>query len=106
MLTKNKLREIKRGSDKNKELSIIFNALSDPGRLQIFRILLEGEDVCVSDLANILGISVPAASRQLKILEQAELIKRTRKGQMVCYQTLNKDKTTRQIISMIKRVAK
>lgn len=63
----------------------IFDALADPGRLKIFKLLINKRDVCVSDVAEIMKISVPAASRQLKILETAGLARRIRNGQMICY---------------------
>ncbi len=81
MLNKTQVEKIKKeAAGEDKMLSLVFNALSDPGRLQIFKILLEHKDICVSDIANILNVSVPAASRQLTILELSGLIEKIRKG--------------------------
>ncbi len=63
-----------------------FAALADETRMRIFILLLENKEVCVSDLAGILHISVPAASQQLKLLELSGLIKRRRMGKMICYE--------------------
>ena len=88
----------------NKTLSIIFSALSDPGRLQIFKILLVHSGVCVSDIANILNVSVPAASRQLKILETSGLIEKVRQGQATCFKVDRKAIRTKLVIDVLKKV--
>lgn len=103
MLTKNQVRKIQKASGDDKALSETFDALSDPGRLQIFKVLLEREDVCVSDIASILAVSVPAASRQLTILERAGLIERVRRGQMICFQVQKQNNVVKSIIRIIKK---
>jgi DNA-binding transcriptional ArsR family regulator len=86
MLTKSIVRQLKqevaRESDK---LSVVFGALSDRGRLRMFRLLLKHEGLCVTEIANVFGISVPAASQQLKVMEVSGLVERKREGQMICY---------------------
>ena len=89
---------------KDKTLSLTFSALSDPGRLQIFKVLLEHRDICVSDIANILNVSVPAASRQLKILELSGLIEKIRKGQTTCFKVQRDNLATRSVIDVLKKV--
>lgn len=69
----------------NLNLVRTFSALAEPGRLKIFKLLMKRRDICVSEVAEIMKISVPAASRQLKILETAGLVRRVRNGQMICY---------------------
>lgn len=64
----------------------IFNALGDQGRFRIFNLLTERNDLCVTDIANIFGISVPAASQQLRILEMTGLVRKERIGQTICYE--------------------
>lgn len=103
MLNKSQIKKLRGQSSAGTALSGIFSALSDAGRLQIFNILLERNDVCVSDIANILGVSVPAASRQLTILEQAGLITRVRKGQMICFQIQTKNSIVKSIIRILKK---
>ena len=107
MLTKTQVEKIqKKSSSKDNALSTTFNALSDPGRLQILKILLEyrDKDICVSDIANILGVSVPAASRQLKILELSELIEKIRHGQTTCFRVKGDNQISKLIIDVLKRV--
>ncbi|MBI3335150.1 MAG: winged helix-turn-helix transcriptional regulator [Candidatus Portnoybacteria bacterium] len=101
MLSQEEIGEIKemmRGGEE--KLLLVFDALSDPGRLGIFRLLTKRHDICVTDVARIFEISLPAASHQLKILERAGLVKRTRMGQMICYEIKEEDNLVKSIISL------
>jgi ArsR family transcriptional regulator len=51
----------------------IFRALSDPVRLRIVRVLLDGE-MCVGDMVTILRVPQPTASRHLAYLRRVGLI--------------------------------
>ena len=53
----------------------IFKALSSDTRIEILKILLQ-EEMHITGLAKKIGISVPVTARHVKILEQAELIKK------------------------------
>lgn len=64
----------------NDRLSVIFSALADPTRRAILARLAEG-DATVTELAEPFDISLPAISRHLKVLENAELISRSRSAQ-------------------------
>jgi DNA-binding transcriptional ArsR family regulator len=57
----------------------IFNALSDPNRLEIIDFLREGEK-CVCEITPHLKLVQPAVSRHLKILKDFGLVKRRKKG--------------------------
>ncbi len=81
----------------------VFAALSDPGRYRIFMSLIDHEGICVTEVANILGVSVPAASQQLKIMENGGLIVRQRDGQKICYETNTQDPCVRAIIKLIQQ---
>lgn len=103
MLTREQVSAFKKhllGSDDR--LPLIFNALSDPGRYRIFKLLMEGRDVCVTDVAHIFEISVPAASQQLRILEFSGLVKRVRMGQMICYEVKKDHPTVRAIMKLVR----
>jgi len=65
----------------NEELDKTFAALSDPTRRAILARLAEGE-VQAGDLAAPFGISLPAVSKHLKVLEKAQLIRRRREGRI------------------------
>lgn len=48
-------------------------AVSDPNRLKLLACLKKGE-VCACDLVNVLNVSQPAVSQQLKKLKEAGII--------------------------------
>jgi DNA-binding transcriptional ArsR family regulator len=60
-------------------LSSVFGALADPTRRAILARLAEGGDQTVGELVKPFGMSQPAISRHLKVLEQAGLISRRRR---------------------------
>ena len=60
-------------------LSTIFGALADPTRRAILARLADGGDQTVGELVKPFGMSQPAISRHLKVLEQAGLISRRRR---------------------------
>src|SRR3989344_2195132 len=80
----------------------MFSALGDATRFSIFTILADRKDVCVSDIAKIIGVSIPAASHHLKILETAGLDRKERMGQMICYKIKEGNSVVRSIIKIIK----
>ena len=63
-----------------RSLDTAFAALADPTRRAILARLSLGE-ATVGELAEPFPISPPAISRHLKVLEEARLIARTRRGQ-------------------------
>ena len=87
MLSNNEVRDLQREipAHDDEQLPAVFNALSDTGRFRIFKLLMRYQDLCVTDIANIMDISVPAASQQLKVLELSGLVTRDRQGQKICY---------------------
>jgi DNA-binding transcriptional ArsR family regulator len=62
----------------------IFKALSDPTRIKIFNALFCGE-LCVCDLAKVIGQSQSATSHQLRWLRDMNLVKHKRVGKTVLY---------------------
>jgi DNA-binding transcriptional ArsR family regulator len=60
-------------------LSTVFGALADPTRRAILARLAEGGDQSVGELVEPFGMSQPAISRHLKVLERAGLISRRRR---------------------------
>ncbi len=101
MLTKAQIQKIKSETSQNdNQLMLIFDALGDFGRFRIFRLLAEKYDLCVTDVAGVFGITLSAASQQLKILERVGLIEKTRMGQMVCYEINSQNPIVKQIIKI------
>lgn len=81
----------------------VFGALADNTRIKLIDLLQERKNICVSELADELGISVSAVSQQMRILEMTGLVRRERMGQRICYQLNSDDRLAREVISFIKR---
>jgi DNA-binding transcriptional ArsR family regulator len=62
-------------------LNRTFAALADPTRRRILEHLAQG-DRCVTDLARPYAMSLPAVSKHLRVLENAGLIRRRRRGRV------------------------
>jgi ArsR family transcriptional regulator, arsenate/arsenite/antimonite-responsive transcriptional repressor len=60
----------------------LLKAVADPARLQLLSIILAAEEgeVCVCDLIEPLGLSQPTVSHHLKVLVDAGLLARERRG--------------------------
>lgn len=65
-------------------LAETFSVLSDPTRIKIVTALADRE-LCVTDLAELLGVSESAASHQLRLLRNLRLVKSQREGKMIFY---------------------
>ena len=65
-------------------LSEIFKILSDPTRLKIV-LALAKEELCVYDIAQLLGVTDSAISHQLRLLKTLRLVKYRKVGKMVYY---------------------
>jgi ArsR family transcriptional regulator, lead/cadmium/zinc/bismuth-responsive transcriptional repressor len=70
-------------------LAETFGALADSNRAKIIYSLLE-QELCVCDIACVVGISESAVSQHLRILRTLRLVKQRKEGRMMYY-TLNDD---------------
>jgi ArsR family transcriptional regulator, arsenate/arsenite/antimonite-responsive transcriptional repressor len=68
-------------------LAPVFKALGDPVRLRLLSLIAAGADgeVCVCELTPAFDLSQPTISHHLKLLRQAGLIDRERRGTWVHY---------------------
>lgn len=66
------------------QLAELFKVFGDGTRVRILYVLLTAE-VCVCDIAKLLGMTQSAVSHQLRILKQAHLIRSRRDGKTVFY---------------------
>lgn len=66
------------------DLAELFKVFGDSTRIKILSVLMEGE-MCVCDMAQMLGLSQSAVSHQLRVLKGAELVKYRREGKAVFY---------------------
>ncbi|AMV70660.1 ArsR family transcriptional regulator [Desulfuromonas sp. DDH964] len=67
-----------------RDLAEFYKLLGSPVRLKIIFALGKGE-LCVCDLAHILGLSMPATSQQLKLLRQQGILNHRNDGRMAYY---------------------
>lgn len=63
----------------------VFGALADRHRLRILHALRECEELCVCDVAHVLGTSVSTASHHLRKLRDMGILKDRDDGRMVYY---------------------
>ncbi|MGJ7440683.1 ArsR/SmtB family transcription factor [Aquipuribacter sp. MA13-6] len=66
------------------DVSELFRALSSPVRIALVSLLTDGE-MCVHELVDSLGLPQPLVSQHLRILRDADLVTRTRRGREVAY---------------------
>ena len=66
------------------DLAELFKVFGDSTRIRILYALFEA-DICVCDLAELLGMTQSAISHQLKILKQAKLVNSRREGRTIIY---------------------
>ena len=66
------------------DLAELFKVFGDSTRIKILYVLYENE-LPVSDIAEILNMTISAISHQLKILKQARLVKYRKSGKNVIY---------------------
>jgi len=74
-------------------LAETFRALGDPTRVRVLDALSRAE-LCVCDLATLLGLTESATSHQLRLLRSLRLVRTRRAGRMVFY-ALDDDHITR-----------
>lgn len=65
-------------------LAVTFGALADPNRTKIVSSLMGGE-LCVCDLAAVVGISESAVSQHLRVLRNLRWVRNRKQGRVVYY---------------------
>lgn len=68
-------------------LAVMLKAIADPTRLQLLRLIerAPGGEACVCDLTDCLGLRQPTVSHHLKLMTEAGLLNRDRRGTWVWY---------------------
>ncbi len=66
------------------DLAELYKVFGDSTRIKILYVLFAAE-MCVCDIARLLGMSLSAISHQLRILKQARLVRARRDGKTVFY---------------------
>ncbi len=71
------------------EAQVLFSALADRTRLKLLHAFRSGEELCVCDVAHVLGMSVSAASHHLRKLRDLKILKYRNDGKMAYYSLKN-----------------
>ena len=66
------------------DLAELFKIIGDSTRIKILYLLFEAE-MCVCDIAQLLGMTQSAISHQLQLLKKSKLVKYRREGKTVFY---------------------
>lgn len=83
------------------QLVNLFSALGDKTRFKLLNILSRNDQLCVSELAEEIGISNAGVSQQLQVLEKAGLIARNRQGQKICYTIRQDNDINKKLLKLI-----
>lgn len=83
------------------QLITVFDAFGDATRLRMIRLLVDKKNICVSELADEVGITTSGASQQLKFLESCGVVNRFRKGQKICYKINLEDQIVRDVMKIV-----
>jgi ArsR family transcriptional regulator, lead/cadmium/zinc/bismuth-responsive transcriptional repressor len=93
-----KVQLLKGRMDEIQGVELLFKALSDATRLKIAYALTLEDELCVCDVANIIGSTIATASHHLRFLRNMGLAKYRKEGKLVFYSL--KDDHVRQLVSI------
>lgn len=80
-----KVNRVQKRVEEVKGVELLFKALSDSTRIKIAYALTIEEELCVCDVANIIGGSTATASHHLRLLRDMGLAKQRKEGKLVFY---------------------
>jgi DNA-binding transcriptional ArsR family regulator len=80
----------------------VMQLLGDKTRYKMFKLLLNGDEMCVSEIADKLNISVSAVSQHFRNFEMIGLVEKERMGQKICYALKEDDEIVKTIASIAK----
>lgn len=77
------------GRDGAAAVAGLFGVLADPSRARTLHLLAIADDLCVCDMALVLGMSVSALSHQLRYLRERGAVSRRKEGRMAYYRLVD-----------------
>ena len=80
-----RLREALPEAEALDEALVRFSALADRTRLRILHALRDGEELCVCDVAHVLGASISNTSHHLRKLKDQRILRARNDGRMAYY---------------------
>lgn len=84
-----KVKRQQNGVKRVRDLAPLFKVLSDETRLKIIYALCQEDELCVCDVATIIGSSNATASHHLRLLRNLGLAQYRKEGKMVFYHLKN-----------------
>lgn len=93
-------------SESDKSIAAAFKVLSDINRYRIFKIIAEQPRLSLTNIAQILDISLPLASQHLKILTHANLLQKEKEGKKVFPRLENGNPFVQAIVNTIQQAIK
>lgn len=95
---------------KSTELSIdeerlihVMQLLGDKTRYKMFKLLMLRNEMCVTDIAEELDITVSAVSQHFRNFEMVGLVDKERMGQKICYALKADDTFVEELVSVINK---
>jgi ArsR family transcriptional regulator, arsenate/arsenite/antimonite-responsive transcriptional repressor len=72
------------------DLAALFRVLGEPARLQLLSLIAAqpSGEVCACELVEVLGLSQPTVSHHLKVMYEAGLLQKERRGTWIYYRIL------------------
>lgn len=86
----NKIKNMMPIKDHIEEAANLFSLVGNETRIKILLALSKEKELCVCDIANILGLTISATSHQLRKLKDNRVVKFRNDGNMVYYSLVNK----------------
>ncbi|CAN5644536.1 hypothetical protein BH23PAT1_BH23PAT1_2690 [soil metagenome] len=87
-------------SDREERLIFAMQLLGDKTRYRIFKLMLAGQELCVSQIAAQLDISSSAVSQHFRHFEQTGMVSKQRDGQRICYSLREDDLLVSYLINL------
>ena len=66
-------------------VAALFRLMADPSRARLIHALSLTRELCVCDLAAVIGVSQSAVSHQLRLLRSHRIVSRRREGRVIYY---------------------
>lgn len=79
------LRDRLPSDERLEETQLLFWALADRTRLKLLLSLRDGQELCVCDVAHVLGVSISSASHHLRKLRDLKVLRSRNDGKMSYY---------------------
>lgn len=78
----------------------VMQLLGDKTRFKLFKLLLTHDELCVSEIAEKLDITVSAVSQHFRNFEMVGLVEKERMGQKICYMLRNDDDLVNKLVKV------